>query len=91
MCLHILKVFEEEQELKYTVSCLNVLSRSKLIYIYNHFKKCVPSMLLLSLKGSFLHNGNRDTVNFPSCKVKWDSSLFIYTAKSVYYPSQVPK
>ena len=28
MCLHILKVFEEEQELKYTVFCLNVLSRS---------------------------------------------------------------
>ena len=42
------------------------------------------------LKGSFLHNGNRDTVNFPNFKVKWDSSLFIYIAKSVY-PSQVSK
>ena len=50
-----------------------------------------PFYALTLLKGSFPHNGNRDTVNFPSCKVKWDSSLFIYTAKSVYYPSQVPK
>ena len=65
------------------------LSQDQGLFIYITISKNV-SLLCSLLKGSFLHNGNRDTVNFPNFKVKWDSSLFIYIAKSVY-PSQVSK